>query len=66
MQSAGLETVTDNSSKRNFMLLPEFIEKKDNQNLFKGIVITRSNVIIENNLGQFSMMLLDCPQINST
>ncbi|MFD1015407.1 hypothetical protein [Winogradskyella rapida] len=51
MQSAGLETVTDNSSKRNFMLLTEFIEKKDNQYLFKGIGDTRSNVIIENYVG---------------
>ncbi len=51
----------NSSSKGNFMLMPEFIEKKDNQYLFKGIGITRSNAIIENQEGQFSVVSLDCP-----
>ncbi|WP_299779059.1 hypothetical protein [uncultured Formosa sp.] len=51
----------DITSKGNFILMPEFIEKKDNQYIFKGIGITRSMAIIKNQDGQFLMSSLDCP-----
>ncbi|REE08143.1 hypothetical protein DFQ09_10819 [Winogradskyella pacifica] len=51
----------DVTSKGNFILMPEFIEKKDNQYIFKGIGITRSIAIIENKDGQFLIASLDCP-----
>ncbi|MHA7943974.1 hypothetical protein ACJOV8_012935 [Formosa sp. 3Alg 14/1] len=51
----------DVNSKGNFILMPEFIEKKDNQYIFKGIGITRSIAIIENEDGQFLITSLDCP-----
>jgi len=51
----------DITSKGNFILMPEFIEKKDNQYIFKGIGITRSMAIIKNKDGQFLMSSLDCP-----
>ncbi|MFB9053862.1 hypothetical protein ACFFVB_12320 [Formosa undariae] len=51
----------DITSKGNFILMPEFIEKKDNQYIFKGIGITRSIAIIENKDGQFLIASLDCP-----
>ncbi|QWX84831.1 hypothetical protein H0I23_04095 [Cellulophaga sp. HaHaR_3_176] len=51
----------DITSKGNFILMPEFIEKRDNQYIFKGIGITRSIAIIENQDGLFLISSLDCP-----
>ncbi|NRR92471.1 hypothetical protein HSX10_12910 [Winogradskyella undariae] len=51
----------DITSKGNFILMPEFIEKKDNKYIFKGIGITRSIAIIKNQDGLFLIELLDCP-----
>ena len=51
----------DITSKGNFILMPEFIEKKDNQYIFKGIGITRSMAILKNKDGQFLIASLDCP-----
>lgn len=51
----------DITSKGNFILMPEFIEKKDNKYIFKGIGITRSIAIIKNQDGLFLISSLDCP-----
>ena len=51
----------DITLKGNFILMPEFIEKKDNQYIFKGIGITRSITILENQDGLFLIASLDCP-----
>jgi len=51
----------DITSKGNFILMPKFIEKKDNQYIFKGVGITRSMAIIKNKDGQYLISSLDCP-----
>ncbi|MBF8150009.1 hypothetical protein ITJ86_08890 [Winogradskyella sp. F6397] len=51
----------DITSKGNFILMPKFIEKKDNQYLFKGVGITRSVAISKNKDGLFLISSLDCP-----
>lgn len=51
----------DITLKGNFILMPEFIEKKDNQYIFKGIGVTRSITILENQDGLFLIASLDCP-----
>ncbi|QXP78505.1 MULTISPECIES: hypothetical protein [Winogradskyella] len=51
----------DITSKGNFILMPKFIEKKDNQYFFKGVGITRGVAISKNKDGQFLIASLDCP-----